>query len=141
MDCGGSHDDRYVRRRSRDVCCVDRQLSLDWQLLSFCAQTWPIVHGNLTLAYGAELFVLGARIGAVLRGFQWMTWHRRLQSERLVFDSLSELRLLARDSLRYRRQILGLKQSFSGRNSTVLLLDDRTFNYAILRVDTARFPG
>jgi circadian clock protein KaiC len=45
---------------------------------------------------------------------------------RVVLDSLSELRLLARDSLRYRRQILGLKQYFSGRKCTVLLLDDRT---------------
>jgi len=50
----------------------------------------------------------------------------RLQPSRVVFDSLSELRLLARDSLRYRRQILGLKQYFSGRKCTVLLLDDRT---------------
>jgi circadian clock protein KaiC len=50
----------------------------------------------------------------------------RLQPARVVFDSLSELRLLARDSLRYRRQILGLKQYFSGRKCTVLLLDDRT---------------
>lgn len=50
----------------------------------------------------------------------------RLQPVRVVFDSLSELRLLARDSLRYRRQILGLKQYFAGRKCTVLLLDDRT---------------
>jgi circadian clock protein KaiC len=50
----------------------------------------------------------------------------RLQPARVVFDSLSELRLLARDSLRYRRQILGLKQYFSGRQCTLLLLDDRT---------------
>ena len=50
----------------------------------------------------------------------------RLQPARVVFDSLSELRLLARESLRYRRQILGLKQFFSGRNCTVLFLDDRT---------------
>jgi circadian clock protein KaiC len=50
----------------------------------------------------------------------------RIQPTRVVFDSLSELRLLARDSLRYRRQILGLKQFFSGRGCTVLLLDDRT---------------
>jgi circadian clock protein KaiC len=50
----------------------------------------------------------------------------RLQPARVVVDSLSELRLLARDSLRYRRQILGLKQFFSGRKCTVLLLDDRT---------------
>ena len=45
---------------------------------------------------------------------------------RVVFDSLSEMRLLAHNPLRYRRQILGLKQFFAGRQSTVLLLDDRT---------------
>jgi circadian clock protein KaiC len=50
----------------------------------------------------------------------------RLQPARVVFDSLSELRLLARESLRYRRQILGLKQFFAGRKCTVLFLDDRT---------------
>ncbi len=49
-----------------------------------------------------------------------------VQPARVVFDSLSELRMLARDPLRYRRQILGLKRYFSGRNCTVLLLDDRT---------------
>jgi circadian clock protein KaiC len=46
--------------------------------------------------------------------------------QRVVFDSLSELRMLARDPLKYRRQILALKRHFSGRNCTVLLLDDRT---------------
>lgn len=45
---------------------------------------------------------------------------------RIVFDSLSEMRLLAGDPLRYRRQILTLKQFFVGRHCTVLLLDDRT---------------
>jgi circadian clock protein KaiC len=45
---------------------------------------------------------------------------------RVVFDSLSELRLLAGNPLRYRRQILALKQFFSGRKCTVLLLDDLT---------------
>jgi circadian clock protein KaiC len=45
---------------------------------------------------------------------------------RVVLDSLSEMRLLARDPLRFRRQILALKQFFSGRNCTVLLLDDKT---------------
>lgn len=49
-----------------------------------------------------------------------------LQPTRVVFDSLSELRMLAGNPLRYRRQILGLKRYFSGRNCTVLLLDDRT---------------
>jgi circadian clock protein KaiC len=50
----------------------------------------------------------------------------RLKPTRLVFDSLSELRLLAQSSLRYRRQILALKQFFAGRNCTVILIDDRT---------------
>jgi circadian clock protein KaiC len=50
----------------------------------------------------------------------------RVQPQRVVFDSLSEMRLLARDPLRYRRQILALKQFFVGRQCTVLLLDDRT---------------
>lgn len=47
----------------------------------------------------------------------------RVRPTRVVFDSLSEVRLLARDSLRYRRQILALKHYFTGRNCTVLLLD------------------
>jgi circadian clock protein KaiC len=46
--------------------------------------------------------------------------------KRIVFDSLSELRLLAREQLRFRRQVLALKQYFAGRDCTVLLLDDRT---------------
>jgi circadian clock protein KaiC len=49
-----------------------------------------------------------------------------LAPQRVVFDSLSELRMLARDPLRYRRQILALKRYFAGRKCTVILLDDRT---------------
>ena len=45
---------------------------------------------------------------------------------RVVFDSLSEMRLLAQDPLRYRRQILALKHFFANRQCTVLLLDDKT---------------
>jgi circadian clock protein KaiC len=50
----------------------------------------------------------------------------RVQPSRLVIDSLSEMRLLAQNSLRYRRQILALKQYFVGRHCTILMLDDRT---------------
>lgn len=46
--------------------------------------------------------------------------------QRLVIDSLSELRLIAQNALRYRRQVLALKQFFGGHDCTVLLLDDRT---------------
>src|SRR5918995_950965 len=49
-----------------------------------------------------------------------------LKPTRIVFDSLSELRLLAGNPLRYRRQILALKQFFAGRRCTVILLDDLT---------------
>lgn len=48
----------------------------------------------------------------------------RLRPSRVVFDSVSELRLLAQDPLRYRRQILGLKEYFAGHGCSVLLLDN-----------------
>lgn len=50
----------------------------------------------------------------------------RVRPQRIVLDSLSEIRLLAQSSLRYRRQILALKHYFSRRGATVLLLDDLT---------------
>lgn len=50
----------------------------------------------------------------------------RCKPSRMVLDSLSELRLLAQTSLRYRRQILALKQFFTGRQCTALFLDDRS---------------
>jgi circadian clock protein KaiC len=53
------------------------------------------------------------------------------QPARLVLDSLSELQLLAESPLRYRRQVLALKQFFSKRRCTVLLLDDRTASAAV----------
>ncbi len=46
--------------------------------------------------------------------------------QRIVIDSLSEIRLLAQSSLRYRRQILGLKHYFARHKSTVITLDDLT---------------
>ena len=49
-----------------------------------------------------------------------------IKPARFVLDSLSELRLLAGNPLRYRRQILALKRFFAGRHCTVLLLDDLT---------------
>jgi circadian clock protein KaiC len=50
----------------------------------------------------------------------------RYNPSRVVLDSLSEMRLLAQSSLRYRRQVLALKQLFLGRSCTVIMLDDRT---------------
>ena len=50
----------------------------------------------------------------------------RVKPKRIVLDSLSEIRLLAQNSLRYRRQILALKHFFARDGATVLLLDDLT---------------
>jgi circadian clock protein KaiC len=74
---------------------------------------------QLTMYHPSEL-ELSETISAVLAEVE------RSNPRRVVFDSLSEMRLLAQNALRYRRQILALKQFFVGRNSTVLLLDDRT---------------
>ena len=51
-----------------------------------------------------------------------------INPKRVVFDSLSEMRLLSQNSLRYRRQILALKNFFAGRRCTVILLDDMSSN-------------
>jgi circadian clock protein KaiC len=48
----------------------------------------------------------------------------QINPTRVVFDSLSELRLLAQSALRYRRQVLALKHFFASRQCTVVLLDD-----------------
>lgn len=51
---------------------------------------------------------------------------KRFEPSRVVVDSLSEFRLLAQGSLRYRRQLLALKHAFARQGATVLLLDDLT---------------
>jgi circadian clock protein KaiC len=57
----------------------------------------------------------------------------RQKPDRLVIDALSEVRMLAKDPLRYRRQILSLKE-YAPDDCTVLLLDDRTSRYADLEL-------
>lgn len=82
-----------------------------------------------TIFHPSEL-ELGETTNAVLEEVE------RIAPRRVVFDSLSEMRLLARDPLRYRRQILALKQYFAGRQCTVLLLDDRTSTVGDLQVQS-----
>lgn len=60
----------------------------------------------------------------------------RIKPSRIVFDSVSELRMLAESSLRYRRQMLALKQFFSKQKVTVLLLDDLTTSPKDLQVQS-----
>ena len=70
-----------------------------------------------SLLYSSDL-ELGETTRTILTAFE------RVQPKRIVLDSLSEIRLLAQSSLRYRRQILALKHYFSRSGATVLLLDD-----------------
>ncbi len=72
-----------------------------------------------SLLYSSDL-ELGETIQRLFQAIE------RLKPKRVVVDSLSEIRLLAQSSLRYRRQILALKHYFARYNSTVILLDDLT---------------
>jgi len=72
-----------------------------------------------SLLYSSDL-ELGETTTSILSEFA------RVKPQRVVIDSLSEIRLLAQSSLRYRRQILAFKHYFARHNATVLMLDDRT---------------
>ncbi|WP_448661480.1 ATPase domain-containing protein [Sphingomonas sp. CJ20] len=76
-------------------------------------------HQQQSLLYSSDL-ELGETTRRIFEAFE------RVQPSRVVLDSLSEVRLLAQSSLRYRRQILALKHFFSTQNATVLMLDDLT---------------
>jgi circadian clock protein KaiC len=72
-----------------------------------------------SLLYSSDL-ELGETTKRIFEAFE------RIRPDRIVLDSLSEIRLLAQSSLRYRRQILALKHYFAKRGATVLMLDDLT---------------
>lgn len=72
-----------------------------------------------SLLYSSDL-ELGETTKRIFEAFE------RIKPDRVVLDSLSEIRLLAQSSLRYRRQILALKHYFAHQHATVLMLDDLT---------------
>jgi len=72
-----------------------------------------------SLLYSSDL-ELGETIKRILESIE------RVRPKRVVIDSLSEIRLLAQGSLRYRRQVLALKHYFARHRSTVIMLDDLT---------------
>ena len=72
-----------------------------------------------SLLYSSDL-ELGETTRRIFQTFE------RVKPERVVLDSLSEIRLLAQSSLRYRRQILALKHYFARQSATVMMLDDLT---------------
>jgi circadian clock protein KaiC len=76
-------------------------------------------NGSLTMIQPADV-ELSETMQKILSAIE------KTKPRRMVLDSLSEMRLLAQSSLRYRRQVLALKEFFVGRGCTVLMLDDRT---------------
>lgn len=72
-----------------------------------------------SLLYSSDL-ELGETTKRIFEAFE------RFKPDRVVLDSLSEIRLLAQSSLRYRRQVLALKHYFAKSGATVLMLDDLT---------------
>src|SRR5207244_11296533 len=72
-----------------------------------------------SLLYSSDL-ELGETTKRIFEAFE------RVKPDRLVLDSLSEIRLLAQSSLRYRRQVLALKHYFAKSGTTVVMLDDMT---------------
>src|SRR5262245_35076622 len=107
---------------TNELCAVatSHGWSLDGiELFQLPASDSPAAQDDYTLYHPSEV-ELTETVEAMLSVVE------RTRPARVVFDSLSEMRLLARDPLRYRRQILALKEYFAGRACTVLLLDDNT---------------
>lgn len=115
----------YVTLSETKVELADVARSHGWSLdgvtvLELVAPESELEPDNQTAMFQPSEMELGVTTRAVLAEVE------RLKPGRVVVDSLSEMRLLAQSPLRYRRQILALKQFFIGRECTVLLLDDLT---------------
>jgi circadian clock protein KaiC len=102
--------------------------SHDWSLdgLTICDLTEDAVHAvgeSKTSVFHPSETELGDTTKTILAEVE------RINPRHVVFDGLAELRLLSGDSLRYRRQLLALKQFFKQKAITVLLLDDRSSGF------------
>ena len=106
-------------RRELEEVARSHGWSLDGIEIFELATTATEPNADYTIFHPAEV-ELQRTVEAVLRKVE------QINPARVVFDSLSEMRLLARDPLRFRRQILSIKQFFIRRPGTVLLLDDKT---------------
>jgi len=107
----------------REMEKVARSHGWDLSGIDFC----ELVTSENNLGAAAQLTVfnpseleLGETTEAMIAAVE------RHKPKRVVLDSLSELRLVAQSTLRYRRQILALKHYFAGRECVVLLLDDES---------------
>jgi circadian clock protein KaiC len=115
----------YVTLSETKAELTDVAKSHGWSLdgfgvLELVAPESELEPDNQTAMFQPSEIELGVTTKAILAEVE------RSKPRRVVIDSLSEMRLLAQSPLRYRRQILALKQFFIGRECTVFLLDDLT---------------
>lgn len=115
----------YVTLSESDAEIQKIARSHGWDLRELCIK--ELVSSERNLSASAQLTVfnpseleLGETTEAMIAAV------KEVKPQRVVLDSLSELRLVAQNMLRYRRQVLALKHYFSGHDCTVLLLDDQT---------------
>ena len=121
---GSGESGLYITLSETSDELVAAAASHDWSLESIdlfelVAQDGFANENEQTLLHPSEI-----ELGETVRGV--IAKVEQTNPTRVVLDSLSELRLLAQNPLRYRRQILALKHFFAKRNCTVLILDDRT---------------
>ncbi len=90
------------------------------EILELIAQEEDLQLENQYTMYQPSDVELGKTTKAILDAVD------KFQPSRVVIDSLSEIKLLAQNALRFRRQVLALKQFFIGRKTTVLFIDDTT---------------
>jgi circadian clock protein KaiC len=106
-----------------DSTCRSHNWSIEkLELLDLTRSNSVEADGQVSIFHPADT-ELSEIIKAVLAAVE------RVEPKHVVFDGLSELRLLSGDPLRYRRQLLSLKDFFAKKSATVLLLDDRSANF------------
>jgi circadian clock protein KaiC len=128
---GGVYVTLSETKQELRAVAVSHGWSLDGLVISeLVAEEKELEPDNQYTMFQPSEFQLGETTRAILSEIE------RSKPKRLVIDSLSELRLLAQSPLRYRRQILALKQFFSGRDCTVLLLDDKTSEASDLQLQS-----
>jgi circadian clock protein KaiC len=111
-------------RADLDDACASHGWSADGlEVCDLTEDTADLVGESKASVYHPSETELGDTTKAILAAVE------RVNPQHVVFDGLAELRLLSGDSLRYRRQLLALKQFFKQRKVTVLLLDDRSSGF------------
>ncbi|HKP59218.1 MAG TPA: ATPase domain-containing protein [Polyangiales bacterium] len=111
-------------RRDLEETCRSHNWSIDELELLDLTRTGSVEAGGQVSIFHPADTELSDIIKTVVAAVE------RVQPQHVVFDGLAELRLLSGDPLRYRRQLLSLKDFFAARTTTVVLLDDRSASFS-----------